>query len=132
MLQEGGLLSREKAALQGWTLQEWCSARISLPSGPPNTAFLKLVPGMGQEVCQDQQQTPHAALSWEGSGCSRGSLLPAMSIFSINKGSGNAESKSQLDIYRVGLDILVLYLFLGGKLDGFISVQLKNLQVLAE
>lgn len=73
-----------------------------------------------------------AALSQEASSCSEGSLLPATTTFSANERSGNAESKSQLAVCHLGLGILVLYLFLGRKLDGFISVQLKNLQGLSE
>ena len=53
-------------------------------------------------------------------------------MFSANERSENAESVSQLDSYHLSLDILVLDLCLGRKLDGFISVQLKNLQGLAE
>lgn len=73
-----------------------------------------------------------AALSQEASCCSESSLLPATTVFSANEGSGNTESRSQLDIYHPGLDMLVLYLFLGGKLHGFISAPLKNLQGLTE
>jgi len=73
-----------------------------------------------------------APLSQEVSCCSKGSLLPATAVFSANERSENAESVSQLDSYHLSLDILVLDLCLGRKLDGFISVQLKNLQGLAE
>lgn len=52
--------------------------------------------------------TAQATLSQEASCCSESSLLPATTLFSANEGSGNAESRSQLDIYHPGLDILVL------------------------
>lgn len=56
------------------------------------------------------------ALFQDNSCCSKGSLLPARSVFSANERSRNADSKNQLDICNLDLGIPVFYLSLGRKL----------------
>lgn len=82
--------------------------RHSLPSVSPRAE---------QEVSISHRYGPGSSLPRHQLLLQR-SLLPATSVFSANEGSRNVDSKNQLDICNLGLDIPVFYLSLGRKLMG--------------